>query len=80
MVEVFQWQDGTLSLSNLYYIDFSPTDGLAPQGAVDVGGFPMVWMAAELGMAAELMLGGKVQSYLLSKTNPQDENYPVILA
>ena len=26
----------------LYDIDFSPTDGLAPCGAVDVGGFPMV--------------------------------------
>ena len=31
-------------------INFSPMDGLAPCGAVDVGGFPMVWMAAELGM------------------------------
>ena len=31
-------------------IDFSPMDGLAPCGAVDVDGFPMDWMAAELGM------------------------------
>ena len=26
----------------LYDINLSPTDGLAPCGAVDVGGFPMV--------------------------------------
>ena len=39
----------------LYNINFSPTDGLAPCGAVDVGGFPMVRMAAESEMAAESM-------------------------
>ena len=38
-------------------INFIPTDGLAPCGAVDVGGFPMVWMAAELEMSTLCLKG-----------------------
>ena len=45
------WDSVLVYLCN---INFIPMDGLAPCGAVDVGGFQMVWMAAELGMVAEL--------------------------
>ena len=47
--------DGRMGICHclLYDINFSPMDGLAPCGAVDMGGFPMVRIAAESGMAAE---------------------------